>query len=286
MGPIQTSVGIHITDTDLHMAVVQARLGRFRLLGSDEITGFAALSQDDKKSALSALIKKHGLRRAFVFLTVPRRMGICRNVELPVEVGDRANSAVGLQIESLSPWSAEEVYWGCAVERPGKTDKSLKVSVAIVPRVALDPLIETFKSADLPLSGAGISSMSEAHTRVLCKKSSIEEARSQVFARSGESVDGEAPQRLSMEGAAAVPPSAFGSIFAACLGLGNTPFAVNLIPATDRYRENRMQWVPTVALAAALVVLAIIGMLRAPYQWHRYEVSLDSEIAALKPAVD
>ena len=285
MGPIQTSVGIHITDSALHLAVVQARLGRFRLVGSDEVAGFPQLSDEDKKSTLAALMRKHGLRKANVVLTVPRTMGVCRSVELPVEVGDRVDSAVGLQIESLSPWSAEEVYWGCAVERPGKTDKLLKVSVGIVPRAALDPLIETFKSVGLPLGGAGLSALADAHAWVLCKKGSVEEARSQVFGRRGDSLDAEAPLRLSIDGSATASASGFGAIAASLLGLGNTAFAVNLIPAADRFRQNRLKWMPTYALAAGLAILAVVSFLRTPYQWHGYEVALDSEIAALKPDV-
>jgi Tfp pilus assembly protein PilN len=286
MGPIQTSVGIHITDSALHLAVVQARLGRFHLLRSDELAGFPQLSDEDKRSALSALTRKHGLRRAHLFLTVPRKMGVCRNVELPVEVGDRVDSAVALQIESLSPWSSEEVYWGCAVERAGKTDKLLRVSVGIVPRAALDPIIEIFKSVSLPLAGAGLSALADAHAWVLCKKKSVEEARSQVFARPGDSLDTEALLRSSIDGAASAPPSGFGAIAASSLGLGKTPFGVNLIPAADRFRQNSLKWMPTYALAAGLAILAFVSFLRAPYQWRGYEVVLDSEIAALKPAVD
>jgi Tfp pilus assembly protein PilN len=286
MRPVQTTTGIQLTDSALRVAVVQVRFGKFRLLRSDTIEGFAALSPEGKQSAVAALIKQLKLRRIPAFLTVPRQMGICRQIELPVEVGDRVGSAVGLQLESLSPWSADEVYWGYSVNPPAKNDKSIKVAVAIVPRSVLEPILEVFKSAGLPLSGAGLSGMAEAHASVVSGKMTVEEARSFVFGRPADLLDQGNVVSLSIENAGKAATAELGAVVAAILGLGSSAFGVNLIPTAARYRRNPLQLVPTYVLCGLLVLLGVAALFRAPYQWHVYASSLDAEIEALKPEVD
>jgi general secretion pathway protein L len=254
MGPIRTTTGIEITDSALRIASVQARLGGYRLLRFDQIEGFAGLPEIEKVKALAALLAKYPSYKTSTFLTVPRRLGICREVELPVEVGDRVGSAIALQIESLCPWTADEVYWDFAVVPPGRGEASMKVSIGIVPRAVLDPVLSVFRTAGFPLAGVGISSMAEAHAEVLNKKKS---------------------EASSLQS---------GAIAAALLGFGRTPFGLNLIPAADRFRRDYLQLVPTFVLAAGVLLLGAAFILRSPYQWHAYASSLDAEIETLKPA--
>jgi Tfp pilus assembly PilM family ATPase len=117
---VRTTTGIEITESDLRIASVQFQLGRLRVLRVDQIEGFAALSGTEKATALASLLAKYPAYKTNTFLTIPRRMGVCRQIELPVEVGDRVGSAVALQIESLSPWTADEVYWDYAAAKPGE----------------------------------------------------------------------------------------------------------------------------------------------------------------------
>jgi general secretion pathway protein L len=285
MGPIETTLGIHVDEADLRIAVVQARFGTFRCLKSDKIEGFSQLPDEAKKSAVAALIKKMGLRRARAFLTVPRDMGVSRQVELPVEVGDRVESAVALQLESLSPWSSDEVFWGFSADRSGKNERSIKVAVAIVPRAVLQPISEAFRLAGVPLAGAGLSVMAEAHAFILCRKMTLDEARLFVFTRPVGPVIDQELASLPVQNSASADIQERRAIAAAMLGFGRSAFGVNLVPAPERYRLNHLRWVPTYALAALLVMLGIAAIFRAPYQWYVYASSLDSELEALKPAV-
>lgn len=154
MMPFQTLVNIEIADSSLRIAVVQARFGKQRLVSSEAIGGFTELSESAQNAAVVDLAQKYGLQRARVFLTIPRQFGLSRQVELPVEVGDQLGSAVALQIESLSPWPSEEVYWGYAAERPSRDAKTISVVVGIIPRTVLDPFLSLFRSAGILLSGA------------------------------------------------------------------------------------------------------------------------------------
>jgi len=264
---VRTTTGVEITDSDLRIASVQFQLGRLRVLRSEQIEGFVALSAAEKANAIASLVAKYPAFKTSTFLTVPRRMGVCRPIELPVEVGDRLGSAVGLQIESLSPWTADEVYWDYAAAKPGPAERSMKVAVGIVPRAVLDSIVTLLRAAGFPVAGAGLSTMATAHELVLNKKKTESEAWALVFGRSAE------PQGEQS-----------GAVAAALLGFGKTPFGLNLIPAADRYRRDYLQMVPTFVLAAAVVLLGLAFVLREPYQWRAYAASLDAEIEALKPA--
>jgi len=77
-----------------------------------------------------------------------------------VEVREKLRSSVTLQLETLCPWPSEEIYWDFSHDSPQKNAKLIRVTVAIIPRMALDPWIEFFKSIKLPLAGASLSSLS------------------------------------------------------------------------------------------------------------------------------
>ncbi len=121
------------------------------------------MPEDEKKRAVSELVRKHRIAPARVHLSLLRDNGIVRQIEFPVEVRDRLKSAVGLQIETLSPWPLAEIHWDCSHAAPGKGAKTLLATVVIIPKALLDPWILFFKSVGLPLSGASISSVASAH---------------------------------------------------------------------------------------------------------------------------
>jgi len=161
----RTSIGIEIAGQDLRVAVVRALGGKRRLLRKDVVQGFVALSAEDRQQTLVALFKRHKLGHFDIHLTLPTAWGVTRDLEFPAAAGvaERLRSAVALQVENLSPWDLDEVYWDCVWEPVGKTTRSILVHVAIVPRAVLNPWIDMFRSAGLALTGASLSSLSWAH---------------------------------------------------------------------------------------------------------------------------
>jgi Tfp pilus assembly protein PilN len=131
----------------------------------DVLTGFAGLSEEDKVTVLTAHFKRHRLSNFNVHLTLPGTCGVTRDLEFPAAVatGDALRSAVGLQVENLSPWASDEIYWDCVWEPPAKGARTVLVHVGIVPRSVLEPWIGLFRSARLALTGASLSSLSWAH---------------------------------------------------------------------------------------------------------------------------
>jgi Tfp pilus assembly protein PilN len=159
----KTLLGIEIAGNDLRVAVVRSSLGKLRLVQTHEMPAFLGLTADEQRGAIEKLVKEQGLTTGRVFLTLPRDHGVVRQLDFPVDVKDQLKSAVNLQLESLSPWATEEIYWDFALSQPAKGARSLRVTVAIIPKAVLDPWIDFFRSVRLPLSGASLSSLSSAH---------------------------------------------------------------------------------------------------------------------------
>jgi general secretion pathway protein L len=258
----QTTVGIDIAASGLRIAAVQSRIGGFHLTRFEEVTGFSSMSDAGKADTIRELTQKYNLRQARLFLTLSRELGICREIELPIEAADRVRSAASLQVESLSPWPADEVYWDCATLESAaalKGDKTFRVTICIVPRIVLDPLRRVFAGAGVSLAGV-----------TLARTSTV-------------GADEENPPNSAVSGMETISEAKMSAVDAALQGFSKAGATLNLIPADERFRRSHLQYAVTYALVAALLLLAVLWVVRAPYQWSVYGAELDSEIEKLKP---
>src|SRR5205823_3090003 len=146
-----TSLGVEISGKNLRIAGLRSVMGRMRLVQSLEIPRFTDLSPEEQKTSVTSLVRRHKLRFRRVYLTLPHDCGIVRQIEFPVEVGDKLRSAVTLQLETLCPWPMEEIYWDFSEDTPNKGAKTIRTTVVMIPRIALDPWIGFFKSVEVPL---------------------------------------------------------------------------------------------------------------------------------------
>jgi Tfp pilus assembly protein PilN len=158
-----TNIGIELAGKDLRLAVLRHLPGKRRLEQTLEIQGFLELSREEQNGAIARMCRQLKGSTSRVFLSLPREHGVVRQIEFPAEIRDKLKSAIELQLESLSPWSANEVYWDFAADHSQKGAKAIRVTIAIIPRATLDPWIEFFREARLPLSGAALSSLICAH---------------------------------------------------------------------------------------------------------------------------
>jgi Tfp pilus assembly protein PilN len=157
-----TRIGIEIAGKDLRVAAIQQTLKKLRLVYLEDVPGFLDLPRDEQKTSIVNLVTKHTMSAGRVFLTLPRDHGIVRQLEFPAEVRDNLKSAVSLQLEALSPWPLDEIYWDFAAREPNKSAKVI-VTVVIIPRQNLDPWIDLLKLVKLPLSGASLAPAAYGH---------------------------------------------------------------------------------------------------------------------------
>jgi len=130
---------------DLTVRLVRRAMSKERVLKTTAISG------SEKREKLPIVLGKSSNR---AFLTLSRDQGIVRQLQLPADVQQNLKSALALQIEAISAWPEQEVYWDYTVERPSDKSKWLQITIVIVPRSVLDPWLQLFESCGPPLSGA------------------------------------------------------------------------------------------------------------------------------------
>ena len=167
----RSSVGIEICDSDLKLAVTRSNFGKVRLISVYRISGFMNLDVEERKKAIRSLVKRERIPTGRVYLTLPREQGIVRQVDLPAQMTQKLADVVKLQVETLSPWPLEEIYWDFAQDHQ-RNRKFTTVTIALLPRNLLDPWIAFFKTAGVPLSGAALSSIAYAHGAITFWKES------------------------------------------------------------------------------------------------------------------
>jgi general secretion pathway protein L len=90
------------------------------------------------------------------FLNLPRNQGVVRQLQLPIDVQNNLRSALALQIEAISAWPEAEVYWDFVAQKATDNPKMLAITVVIIPKTVLDPWLQIFESARIPLGGASL----------------------------------------------------------------------------------------------------------------------------------
>ena len=333
----RTIVGAQIAGGDLRVAVVRSGFGKKRLVSSFVVEGFVGMSSEERVAELVKMTDRHALDGSRIFLSLPASDGVVRELEFPLEIRERLPSAVELQVESLSPWPGEEIYWDMSWKDPDKKGKSLFVNVSILTRDRLDPWIELFRMSGLPLSGVTLSTLSVGHAATvlwpdvvptlvigveseyvegclvhadrvhsvslsesgpaaeragkvihrlssLARTSDMERVRTVAHGSERGDLDEDNPP-LPLEGARGDSGGMFGSLGAAFSGLGESPFAVNLVPPEQRFRSNRLQFVPTLVMLMLLIVAASVLIVREPYQFSNYGAALDSAVRDIAPRV-
>src|SRR5207237_3482194 len=110
----RSSVGSEICDRDLKIAVTRSNFGKLRLISVYRIPGFINLTDEERRKGIRALVKREGIPTGRVYLSLPREQGIVRQVDLPSQMTQKLGDVVKLQVETLSPWPLEEIYWDFA----------------------------------------------------------------------------------------------------------------------------------------------------------------------------
>ena len=159
----RTVVGVDVAGLDLRVARLRASLGKLRLISAFEVEGFERLDAAARKEELKKIGERHQLQGSRVFLSLSGESSIARQLEFPIEAAGDLQSAVELQIESLSPWPVDEVYWDLAWKHPARGEKKLRVTVAIATRENLNQWVDLFSHAGLPLTGVSVSTVSWGH---------------------------------------------------------------------------------------------------------------------------
>ena len=113
--------------------------GRTRDLGEAPMELEGGLTADDRER-LRALTAGMSPESTDVEVTVVPELGLVRDVELPAAARDNLHQVLGFEMQRLTPFAVEDVYYRHGVI--GRRDEALQVRLAAVPRRIVDRATE------------------------------------------------------------------------------------------------------------------------------------------------
>jgi Tfp pilus assembly protein PilN len=318
-----TGVGIEVCEQELKITIVRVRRSETAVLGSATVTDYRNRPAAEWGAELAAFLRQVGTAHIAATILLPRRDVIVRSVTLP-GVSDRdLESAIRLQIDSLHPFSEDEVYFSW-----GRIPKTPSVLVGIARREILDQFSSLFAEAGIKVAAF---TFSAAAIYSAIRLSGTPRSEGFVFVNEGEreiEVYGESPARpifsatFPPAGARAlalakselrldpeVEPVSFAELlpkpavfppnhdpespefvrhampYATALA-GACPWLSldgNLLPEERRRASSRVRLIPTFALGT--ILLLMLGALAAQSRWadSRYLGVLQHEIRRFEP---
>jgi hypothetical protein len=315
---VGTGLGIEIGTQDLRITVVRLRPSGASVLGELTIPRFRDQAAAEWGGACTSFLQKLGASHLAATILLPRDEVTVRQISLPGVVNKDLASAVRFEIDSLNPYSEEEVAYDWA--RIGKTSSIL---IAITRRSVVERYTALFSQAGVKTSSftfsaptiysavrlfstppkdgfvalepgdEGLEVYGESATRPLFSArldQPADRVRSLAVAELRLPPETEAAQlRHQLPQPLAQPESYDASLsclsYAAALASAGPlrPLSLNLLPSEQRRSASRLRYVPT-AVLGSLVLLLLIAVVAYPsYSDRRYLEQLQAQIRILDP---
>ncbi len=338
---LHTTTGIELFGDDLRIVVLAGLTRGVRVTKSVTIQGFggggSALDPASRIERLASAVRTYRIPTRNVHLVLPGSFGTVREIDVPSAVtGDLADVAA-LQLESVSPWPIEDIWWSAG----GGDSRNSKLPIrkallSVIPAEAARPWVDLFHQVGLPLASLSLAPAAWAEGLVRLfgtdrpsvalgvledRVEGVLVTRDRAMAATGTFGIGlgdrdpavrrtladlvgrarvEDPDTIRLVARGPIPdelhPLALGALplndgtNRAVENFGAIAAALarsaNLIPPALREKREVARFVPTIALAACLLVAVTALLVREPYQYLRYSQRLDAEIARLAPLVD
>jgi hypothetical protein len=312
-----SGVGIEIGATALEVVVTKVRAARVQVLGRLTIKDYAERPAAEWGAEYAAFVKSAGVGHVSATVLLPRRDVVVRQVALPGVAAKDVENAIRFQLDSLHPYGDEEISWGWSPLAYGW------VLVGMARRSAVNRYVELFHAAGIAVSsftfsaaavhaairlngrpgdgflalsqaaGGGVEAYGESASRpVFSAEFQMAPQRAATLALSELRLPPEtAPLPLDQ-----VLPKPRVNPVENDLSRNALPYATalagacprlapsaNVLPPEHRQSSSRAVFVPTIALAA-LLLLAAIGMFGySKYSERHYLNELHAAIARVEP---
>lgn len=92
-----------------------------------------------------------------VILRLPPASVLQKPVSLPLAAKRNLKTVLGFEMDRETPFARDEVYWDFAVDREDKAAGRVYVELSIVPRAAVDPVIDNLRAVGIAIDGVEIS---------------------------------------------------------------------------------------------------------------------------------
>jgi hypothetical protein len=307
----------------LRVTAVRVRPGGARVLGQLLVEDFPHQPAGVWGTDYAAFLRRLGVRHVSATVLLPRHDLIVRQLALPGVSSRDLDSAVQFQLDGLHPYSEDEVIadWAqlpgtstvlvaiarrAVVERYAAlfAEAGIKISAFTGSASAIYSALRIFSAGPAPEllafertpdssgdeNGAGrVEFYGESPAHPLFSASfDVEdesaEPRLAALARAELRLDPEVEARPLKELLSVEPALPYAAALAsACPRLS---LELNLLPADQRQTSSRMQWIPSAALGAVVLLLAFTLAAFPGYEDRRYLRSLQAEIAKVEPGAN
>lgn len=259
----------------------------------------------------AAFARKHGCSHVAATVLLPRREVIVRHLALPGVTDKDLPSAIGFQMDGLHPYREEDVAASWA-----RIPETSSVLIAITRRAAMERFVTLFGEAGIRV-GAFTCSAAAIHAALRMFRSAPSASGMLAYqpTETGVEIYGESPSRpifsatfdfpleraapmaaselrlsadtvasgldVLLKGAPALPYAA--ALSSACPLMA---LPLNLLPKDLQPSGARWLWIPSAALGAAVLLLAVALGVFPSYDAKRYLASLNAEMAKISPAAN
>ena len=308
-------IGIEITgphgSESIRATAVRVRPNGARVLGQMAVEDVPHQPAGVWGTDYAAFVRKAGLGHVAATVLLPRQALILRQLALPGVSERDLESAVRFQMDGLHPYSEDDVVSSWAT-LPGTS----MVLVAIARRASIERYAAWFEEAGIKV-GSFTSSSAAIHSALrlfaavppadvlACERTGAniefygesaahplfsagfeaatdsEEARAAALARAELRLDPGAELRSMEQLLSASPALPYAAALASACPRLSLP--INLLPGEHRQSSSRMQWIPSAALGAIVLLLAGAMAASPGFEDQRYLNSLDSEIVKMEP---
>ncbi len=292
----------------LRVTAVRVHPGGARVVGTHSFDDAMHHAAGVWGTEYAAFLRKHGCAQVAATVLLPRREVMVRHLSLPGVSDKDLPAAIEFQMDGLHPYREDDVASSWA-RIPGTSS----VLVAITRRAVIERFVTLFGEAGIQV---GAFTCSTAVIHAALRMFRAEPPQSGLLAyestESGFEIYGESASRAVFSASFAVPLERAAAMAAAELRLQPDtapvnldtllqaapalPYAaalasacplmalpLNLLPADLRPSGSRWLWIPSAALGAAVLLLAIALGLFPHYDNTRYLASLNAEIARVAP---
>ena len=312
-----SGVGVEIGATDLEVVAARVRPNGVRVLGRLEIADFATRPAAEWGGEYARFLKPLGLGHLSATVLLPRRDVIVRQLALPGVARKDVEGAIRFQLDSLHPYGEDEVSWGWSPLAYGA------VLIGIARRSTVERYLNLFLEAGIAVASFTFSAAAVHSAIRLNGGSRDGFLTLSRTASGGVEVYGESqarpvfsaefdlpPERAALLGLAelrlapetaplkledVLPSPAVNPVendlsrnarpYATALA-GACPWlapAANMLLPAQRQASSRAVFIPTVVLAAILLLVAGALVVYSQYAERRYLAAIEAEIAKEAP---
>jgi Tfp pilus assembly protein PilN len=314
-----SGIGIEIGSSDLEVLAARVRPNGVRVLGRLKIADFASRPAAEWGAEYTRFLSPMGLSHVSATVLLPRRDVIVRHLSLPGVRGKDADGAIRFQLDSMHPYGDEEISWGWSplpygavlvgIARSSTVQRYLDLFLAAGIKVTSF----TFSAAAVhsavrlngagkyndgflalgPSAGGGVEVYGESQARpVFTAEFQLPPERAALLGLAELRL---APETAPLKLEDVLPKPAVNPVendlsrnarpYATALA-GACPWlapAANLLAPGQRQGSSRAVFIPTVALAVLLLLVAGAIVFYNSWADKKYLASIEAEIAKVAP---